>query len=186
MNITRVIRDGVEFFTIEATGESGMSESGLAIICGITQQGVNKFLRNRVTTKTDSNGLQATPRESSRLQPRGLTAEERSYISNLSVVRAEVCAEVIEHYAFNSKYKTPEALYAYKKFAVKGINGWIQEISNWHGNPTPRNGIVIDFTTLEILLSNKLDSPALRLYPRIVGIGNGGQRENDDEYGCLS
>ena len=29
MNITRVERDGVEFFTIDATGESGMSESGL-------------------------------------------------------------------------------------------------------------------------------------------------------------
>jgi hypothetical protein len=25
-----------------------------------------------------------------------------------------------------------------------GINGWIQEITAWHGNPTPRNGIVID------------------------------------------
>jgi hypothetical protein len=164
MNITRVIRDGVEFFTIEATGESGMSESGLAIICGVSHQAINLFLRNRVASKTDSNGLQATPRASSRLQAKGLNAQDRSYISNLSVVRAEVCAEVIEHYAFNSKNKTPEALYAYKKFATKGINGWIQEISNWHGNATPRNGIVIDFNTLEILLSNKLDSPALRLY----------------------
>jgi hypothetical protein len=31
-----------------------------------------------------------------------------------------------------------------KKFAELGINGWIQEITAWHGNPTPRNGIVID------------------------------------------
>ena len=156
MNITRVIRDGVEFFTIEATGESGMSESGLAIICGVSHQAINLFLRNRVASKTDSNGLQATPRASSRLQAKGLNAEERSYISNLSVVRAEVCAEVIEHYAFNSKNKTPEAFHAYRKFATKGINGWIQEISNWHGNATPRNGIVIDFNTLEVLLSNRL------------------------------
>jgi hypothetical protein len=31
MNITRVERDGVEFFTINATGESGMSESGFEV-----------------------------------------------------------------------------------------------------------------------------------------------------------
>ena len=164
MNITRVIQDGVEFFTIEATGESGMSESGLARLCSITQQSMNEFLRNRVTGKTDLNGLKVTPRQSSRLQAKGLNATERNYISNLSVVRSEVCAEVIEHYAFNSKNKTPEALYAYRKFATKGINGWIQEITEWHGNAVPKNGIVIDFNTIEILLSNKLDSPALRLY----------------------
>ena len=34
MNITRVERDGVEFFTIDDTGESGMSEIGLARLCG--------------------------------------------------------------------------------------------------------------------------------------------------------
>jgi hypothetical protein len=164
MNITRVIQDGVEFFTIDSTGESGMSESGLAILCGVTHQSVNLFLRNRVASKTDSSGLQATPRASSRLQARGLTSEERSYISNLSIVRAEVCAEVIEHYAFTSKNKTPEALNAYRKFAAKGINAWIQEINHWHGNATPKNGIVIDFNTLELLLSSKLESPALRLY----------------------
>ena len=41
MTITRVIRDDVEFFTNDATGESGMSESGLARLCGVTAMAVN-------------------------------------------------------------------------------------------------------------------------------------------------
>ena len=51
MNITRVERNGVEFFTIDATGESGMSESGLARLCGVAPQTVNELLQNWVTGK---------------------------------------------------------------------------------------------------------------------------------------
>ena len=46
MNITRVERDGVEFFTIDATGESGMSESGVARLCGVAQVSVHRFISN--------------------------------------------------------------------------------------------------------------------------------------------
>jgi hypothetical protein len=164
MTITRVIRDGVEFFTIDATGESGMSESGLAILCGVSHQAVNKFLRDRVATKRGEIGVEAMSYKSSRLQPKGLTSEERSYISNLSIVRAEVCAEVIWYYAFDSRNKTPEALYACQRFMTQGITAWIQEITEWHGNPVPKAGVVIDFKTLDLLLDSKLDAAALRLY----------------------
>lgn len=44
MNITRVERDGVEFFTIDETGESGMSESGLACLCGVAPSSVYRFV----------------------------------------------------------------------------------------------------------------------------------------------
>ena len=50
MNITRVERDGVEFFTIDETGESGMSESGLARLCGVTRVAVNKVVRMFLAT----------------------------------------------------------------------------------------------------------------------------------------
>ena len=46
MNITRVERDGVEFFTIDETGESGMSESGLGRLCGVTASSVHRFVSN--------------------------------------------------------------------------------------------------------------------------------------------
>ena len=167
MNITRVERDGVEFFTIDATGESGMSESGLARLCGVTQQSMNTFLkslRNLPTGKNDQNALNPALDGNVWLQARGLSAIEKTQIRNLAVVRADACAMVIEHYGFYSKYKTPEALFAFQKFARLGITGWIQEATHWHGNAVPRNGIVLDYNTIETLLENKLDATAYRVY----------------------
>lgn len=39
-----------EFYTIESTGKSGMSQTGLAVLCGVSQQaisGLEKTLTNR-------------------------------------------------------------------------------------------------------------------------------------------
>jgi hypothetical protein len=164
MTITRVIRDGVEFFTIDATGESGMSQTGLANLCGVSHQAINKTLRNLVATNGEETPLKTRLGAKVWLQPRGLSSIERTKITSLSIVNANACAAIVEHYAFESKYKTQEALFAYRKFGSMGITAWIQEITEWHGNPTPRNGIVIDFTSLDTLLTTKFDASALRLY----------------------
>ncbi len=39
MTITRVFQDGVEFFTVIETGESGLSESGVSRLVGVSQKG---------------------------------------------------------------------------------------------------------------------------------------------------
>ena len=167
MNITRVERDGVEFFTLDATGESGMSEIGLARLCGVTQQSMNAFLksfRNLPTGKNDQSAFNPALEGSIRLQSRGLSTVQKSNIRNLSIVRADVCATVIEHYAFHSKYKTPEALFAFQKFARLGITGWIQEATHWHGNAVPKNGFILDYETIETLIDNKLDGTSYRVF----------------------
>jgi hypothetical protein len=164
MTITRVIRDGVEFFTVDETGESGMSESGLAILCGISQQAVNKLLRSLVTTSSEKSDLKTRLDGKVWLQPRGLSAMERGKITNLSIVRAQACAAVIAYYAFESKYRTEEATYSYRKFGEIGINAWIQEITHWSGNPIPKSGIVVDFKTIDQLMDKKLDATTYRVY----------------------
>jgi hypothetical protein len=164
MNITRVERDGVEFFTIEATGESGMSEAGLARLCGVTRQAVMKVLRETGVTKHDENSLKSPSGKYSRVLPKGLTTEERSYISHFSFISASVCADVVEYYAIESRYKTEEALFAYRKFAKQGITTWIQNITDWHGNAIPKNGIVTDFKTIDLLMDKRLDGSSYRVY----------------------
>jgi len=164
MNITRVERDGVEFFTIDETGESGMSESGLALLCGVSHQAVNKVLRNLLATWDTDNSLEPQHRKGVRLQPSKEFKNPRGQNADISLIRAEGCAKVIEYYAFESKYKTEEAVFAYRKFATKGITAWIQEITHWHGNPQPKNGIVIDFNTIDTLLTSNLDAASHRLY----------------------
>ena len=164
MNITRVERDGVEFFTIDATGESGMSEIGLARICGVTRQAVSLVLRDLMASKTDQNRPEPMQHKDIWLQAKGFPTIEKSKIRNLSIVRAEVCAQVVKHYAFHSRHKTPEAMFALEKFAALGITGWIQEVTHWHGNPVPRNGIVVDYDTLDTLIESKLDGTSYRVF----------------------
>jgi hypothetical protein len=164
MTITRVVRDDVEFFTIDATGESGMSESGLARLCSVDRKSVSNFIRDMGGTKRGINTLEDNPSKYSRVRPKGLTPEERSYISHLSFISASVCADVIEHYAFHSRHKTKEALFAYQKFAKLGITTWIQNITDWHGNAIPKNGIVTDFKTIDILMDKRLDGSSYRVY----------------------
>lgn len=55
-SLVRVVKDDVEFFTVAATGESGMSVSGLAILCGVSKQSVSKLLNN-LSTKSPSKWL---------------------------------------------------------------------------------------------------------------------------------
>jgi hypothetical protein len=164
MNITRVERDGVEFFTIDETGESGMSESGLAILCGVSHQAVNKVIRSLLATWEQDKSLEPQRNKGVRLQPSKDSKTPRGHNADISLIRAEACSKVIEHYAFESKYKTPEALFAYRKFATAGITSWIQQQTDWHGNAVPKNGIVTDFKTIDLLLNKKLDGTSYRVY----------------------
>jgi hypothetical protein len=159
-----VIRDSVEFFTVDDTGESGMSESGLAVLCGVSHQSINKLLRSLVATNGEVNSLKARLDGKVWLQPRSLSALERGKITNLSIVRSKACAAVVEHYAFESKYRTQEAVFAYRKFAELGITAWIQEMTDWRGNAIPKNGIVVDFKTIDQLMDKKFDATTYRVY----------------------
>ena len=164
MNITRVIRDGVEFFTIDATGESGMSESGLARLCGVTPKAVSKLVSNSVGTWEQEGSLKPNARKKFSFVPGSGKNFAPSQNSNIRVISAAICARVIRHYALESKYKTPEALFALEKFSTEGINAWIQEITLWHGNAVPKTGIVVDFKTIDLLLDKKLDGTSYRVY----------------------
>ena len=69
MNITRVERDGVEFFTIDETGESGMSEAGLARLCNVTPMAINKFIRSSLSTWDPEKSLEPQRNQSIRYKP---------------------------------------------------------------------------------------------------------------------
>jgi hypothetical protein len=164
MNITRVERDGVEFFTIDATGESGMSESGLARLCGVTHKAVSKLVSNSVGTWEQEGSLKPNARKKFSFVPGSGTNFAHGQNSNIKVISAPICARVIRYYALESKYKTPEALFALEKFSTEGINAWIQDITHWHGNPAPKTGIVTDFNTIDLLMDKRLDGSSYRVY----------------------
>ena len=164
MTITRVIRDDVEFFTIDATGESGMSESGVARLCGVSSVAVNKMLRTTVVTWEQDGSLEPGQRRhlSFKLADQRKTSD--CQFLNIKILSAELCARVIQYYAFESKNKTEEALFAFQKFAARGLNTWIQGITHWHGTTSPKNGIVTDFNTIDTLMDKRLDGSSYRVY----------------------
>jgi P63C domain len=50
-NIIRHISDdGVEFFTVQGTGESGMSKAGLALFCGVSKMAISKLFKKIAET----------------------------------------------------------------------------------------------------------------------------------------
>ena len=164
MNITRVEREGVEFFTIDETGESGMSESGLARLCGVSTPAVIQILRSLSLTSDHEKSLEPQRSSNFRLKLHRNEITSRGQNSDIVLVRAKACARVIEYYAFDSRRKTEEAIFAYRKFAELGITAWIQEMTDWRGNPIPKNGIVVDFKTIDQLMDKKLDANTYRVH----------------------
>jgi hypothetical protein len=164
MNITRVERDGVEFFTVDETGESGMSESGLARLCGVSPVSIHKFVSSSALTWDQEKALNPAFRKTIAFKPGSGKNLKSSQNSNIKILSALVCARVIRHYALESKYKTQEALFTLDKFSTAGITAWIQEITHWHGNPAPKTGIAIDYQTIDTLMDKRLDGSSYRVY----------------------
>jgi hypothetical protein len=113
-SIIRVDRDGVEFFTIDRTGESGMSLTGLAHCCGVSRQAVTKHL---AATKSDF-----------KLDVGRVSVATSRGSFQVVVVKDTVCAEVISHYAQQGK---PEAIRSLVGFAAIGVRTFIQSQTGW-------------------------------------------------------
>jgi|GEM_PF-4336017 hypothetical protein len=116
--------DGVEFYVSELTNETGMSISGLARLCGVESRAVRILLQKIEDGETGIKRLQsffgkAFNRE---LMPDNIGVEAR-------IVRSEVCAAIIGYYAVESKAKNGIALHTFDKFAAKGIDAWIKEVT---------------------------------------------------------
>jgi hypothetical protein len=170
MTITRVIKDGVEFFTINATGEGGVSESGAAILCGVTQQAINQLLDSVGTSKTKAECLKPFLGRDMRVQV-NLKYKLDSAHTHLVWLASDFVAAMVEYYAFESRNKTAEALFAHRKFAKMGIERWIQKITGWVDptlKPPGLPDLDIPRHAIDILKNpNTLSTSGYRLYLQI-------------------
>ncbi|MGB3207891.1 MAG: hypothetical protein WBB28_23145 [Crinalium sp.] len=146
MNIIRQELDGAEFFTVEATGESGMSYSGLAILCGLHKDTISSLLQNL--------SLGKAPKRLQYLLDKDLHLSEK-FIKRggkVKILRSNVCAAIIKHYAFEGHEK---AEFALDRFNSSGIETWIQNITGWkHQELQPQTelGITNTLSLLNTLL----------------------------------
>lgn len=131
--------DSTEFYTDEETGESGMSQTGLAVLCGVSQQAISG-LEKTLTSRAPSKWLEPFVGKdfiltSSSKDP-ALTVNDVK-AGNLSIYKSAFCARVIQHYAFQSN---EVAQYSLDQFTDLGISQWIQGITGWK-QETPRSYI---------------------------------------------
>ena len=123
-----------EFYTVENTGDSGMSQSGLAILCGVSRQAISNLERTLASRAPsqwleDLVGVDLTLVSS---QNEDLTVDGRS-AGNLTIYTSAVCASIIKHYAFQGN---EIAQYSLGQFLEIGITSWIQGITGWRQEPT--------------------------------------------------
>jgi hypothetical protein len=125
--IIRVVEDGVEFFTVEGTGESGMSYSGLAILSGVNQSSISRLISDLMQKKAPKR-LQAWIDKDLHLMQ-----EYTKRGGKVKILRSDFCTAVIKHYAFEGN---EVAEYSLEKFADIGMRSWIQTITGWQTQET--------------------------------------------------
>jgi len=122
MDILRYETDGIEFFTVQATGESGISHRGLAMLCGVSHWTINELVKN-LEAKEAVKRLKAFIGKDLHLE--GAYKKKGGAVK---ILRADFCAAVIKHYALEGREIAEHSM---DKFMTLGINTWIQSITGW-------------------------------------------------------
>lgn len=127
--------DGIEFYVSIDGTQSGMSIRGLARLCGVALSTIQDILL-RINIPTDKE----LPEN---LQPFiGKVFELSEMTENnkgAKILSSDLCAAVVEYYAFESKAVNPTAKFSFRKFASKGINSWIKEITGYKDGQIPES-----------------------------------------------
>jgi len=126
-NIALIIveTDGVEFYT-DAAGKSGISQTGLAKLCGVNKSSISRLMKE-IKTHPTSDFLKD-------LLDKGFRVADLSTKtpSGLILCSSELSVAVIMHYASTGK---KEAIFALTKFAAIGFNSWVQSLTGWQSQP---------------------------------------------------
>lgn len=151
--ILKANKDGIEFYTIQSTGESGMSMSGLAKACGVTHQSISLLVKG-LARKSPSDILE--PFACKSLEDFVLASN--SSFNNVTILKDIFCGAVLTHYA---KAGRIEAANNVCRFAAAGIRTFIHSQTGWKPQETS-NKLPTDFVeSLEMLLAAEKEKKAL-------------------------
>lgn len=124
-NILRVEENGVEFFTVIGTGESGLTGAGIAKSLGVARESVSNLCKI-IELAVSANDLPDS------LKPLfGKSFYCQVKYKNSKIYTSEAWACFAEYYAYEAKRKTKEALLTFRSFARIGAESFIQGITKW-------------------------------------------------------
>lgn len=125
-----IVVDGIEFY-VSPTGEAGMSLSGVGRLCGVDPSNVRRLMERRKNSLASDGGKTAESLDS---------LDDSVWLSpyldfrgdrNARVIRDDVCAVIVEYFAYDSEWATDKAKYSYRKFARLGIRAWIHQVTGY-------------------------------------------------------
>ena len=121
-DILRQEIDGVEYFTIASTGESGMSQRGLSRLCGVRLSTVQNLLKNLTENKA--------PLWLQNLVGSDLYLTDSTTVKGgeTTPVKALVCWGILRYYERKGRLQASRALDA---IGAIGINSFIQAKTGW-------------------------------------------------------
>jgi len=139
--------DGIEFYISDDAKLTGLGINGLARLCGVNLYAMQKLLLqvNEPTNRELPKNLQPFTGKVFEL------LESTTNKDNAKVISSELCAAVVEYYAFDSKAANDTAKFSFRKFASKGINSWIKEITGYNESQIPESKEIISILR-EVLL----------------------------------
>jgi hypothetical protein len=164
--ITKVTRaidiNGLEFFTLDVTGESGMSQTALAVLCGVDQSSISRLAKS-LMLKSPSKTLEPFVGKDFELCA-------NSEYKNATIYKASFCVAVLRHY---DRLGIETAQASIDRFAEMGINQWIQDITNYVPKELlePANPLLVNITAWT---KQRLRGKSIRLTYQTFVIANGG------------
>lgn len=124
-NILRHEENGIEFFTLVDSGNSGISQTGIARLCGKSRQAIIK-LEKTLVTKTPSKWLKDFVGKDLTLVTKVSTSDKK--VRNATIYTAGFCAAVIKHYAYQGSEIAQESDFAIGEI---GLTSYIQAKTGW-------------------------------------------------------
>jgi hypothetical protein len=97
-DVIRVVENHVEYFTVNATGEAGISVSGSGRFNGVTHQAITKILQK----VENSVATERLPYSLKPIVGKPLTLTTQLTYKNSSVLNDNTCAALTEYYAFDA------------------------------------------------------------------------------------
>jgi len=124
--------DGIEFYVSIDGIQSGMSESGLARLCG-----VNRYAIQNLIKRINDPANKELPKTLEPFTGKALEMQETANKDQAKVISSDLCAAIVEYYAFESKAANDTAKFSFRKFASKGMDLWIKEVTGYQINQIP-------------------------------------------------
>ena len=123
VKVNPVVVDEIEFYVSSDGHYTGMSQSGLARLCGVEESTIRRLIAKLGSAQVNTKTLES------------LTGKESwtrtSSPNQAEVIPSKVCSGIIAYYAFESKAKNDIAKYSLAKFSTIGIDKWIKEITGY-------------------------------------------------------